>query len=260
MIATLTESLYNVVSDFNIMIERGFYSAQFQEHYKALEASISDFKKSREVLYKELFEPWCKVDFCRFCRLTNRILNHSEEWQEKALRISPDFPILLNELCLIYDEMEQRAPELVEIAERDDSDEPTGSTDQQQLEKVENVERDEPSISADTPGLNGQTSTPTSLPENSPERAKRAFEMALKDGFMEKTATGYKWLYNGGSKACLAYFLAMVYNPDNSRITPFTLLERLFNVKRLDRAAEQATTAKNPQWWRECIDKLLQEI
>jgi hypothetical protein len=105
-----------------------------------------------------------------------------------------------------------------------------------------------------------QGNQPPASQEPSTERAKKAFEKALEAGYMEKTATGYKWLYNGGRKGGLGYFLIMVYNPDNTRITPFTALGALFGVSRLDRAADQATSTKKPQQWRVAIDELLKNL
>ena len=77
---------------------------------------------------------------------------------------------------------------------------------------------------------------------------------------MEKTATGYKWLYNSGSKASLAYFIMQVFSPDNTKQIPFKALGQLFDVTRLDRALDQATTAKKPQQWRGAIDNLLKDL
>ena len=107
----------------------------------------------------------------------------------------------------------------------------------------------------------GQRATsPATTKEPSTERAKTAFERAVKAGYMKKTATGYQWLYNNASKVSLGYFLVQVYNPEGTTITPFMELERLFGVKRLDRAVEQATSVKKPQRWREPIDELLDNI
>lgn len=96
--------------------------------------------------------------------------------------------------------------------------------------------------------------------EPSTDRAQKAFKVAISKGFMIKTNNGYEWIYNNGSKASLAYFLLMVYNPDNTKETPFKALEELFGVTRLDRAADQATTTKNPQVWRGEIEELLQSL
>ena len=80
---------------------------------------------------------------------------------------------------------------------------------------------------------------------------------------MEKTDTGYKWLYNlnnKGSKASLAYFLVKVYSPDNTTQTPYTPLGALFGVSRLDSAADSVFNAINPQPWRAKIDELLKDL
>lgn len=99
--------------------------------------------------------------------------------------------------------------------------------------------------------------------EPSTDRAKKAFAAAVEAGFMEKTDTGYKWLYNlnnKGSKASLAYFLVKVYSPDNTTQTPYTPLGALFGVSRLDSAADSVFNAINPQPWRAKIDELLKDL
>ena len=96
--------------------------------------------------------------------------------------------------------------------------------------------------------------------EPSTNRAKKAFAAAVEAGFMEKTGTDYKWKYNRGSKASLAYFLVKVYSPDNTSQTPYKALEGLFGVSRLDSAADQAFNAKNPQYWRAELDELLKGL
>lgn len=96
--------------------------------------------------------------------------------------------------------------------------------------------------------------------EPSTARAKKAFGKAIEAGYMEKTDTGYKWLYNNGTKASLSYFLVQVYNPDGAFQTPFKALGSLFGVKALDSASDKAFTAKNPQKWREPIDELLKDL
>ena len=96
--------------------------------------------------------------------------------------------------------------------------------------------------------------------EPSTDRARKAFAAAVKAGFMEKTDTGYKWIYNRGSKASLAYFLVKTYSPDNTSQTPFTALGVLFGVSRLDSHADQATQAKKEQKWRAKIDELLKGL
>lgn len=111
--------------------------------------------------------------------------------------------------------------------------------------------------------INGWLSTVTAKPAQEPstERAKKAFEMAVKAGMMEKTATGYRWLYNGGRKASLSYFLVQVYNPDGSQVTPFLALENLFNVTRLDSASDKAISGvKTPQKWRGPLDEFIKKL
>ena len=82
---------------------------------------------------------------------------------------------------------------------------------------------------------------------------------AVKSGMAEKTEDGYKWKYNNGSKASLAYFLNKIFNPDGTGQIPFKKLEVLWEVSRLDSALDKAINAKNPQQWRTDIDKLFTE-
>ncbi len=102
-----------------------------------------------------------------------------------------------------------------------------------------------------------------SMEEEHP-RAKIYFPRAIEAGYMEKTETGYRWLYGGqkGSKARLAYFLERVYcSTPTDRITAgqWRQLELLFGVVRLDRSAQQnADTGKTKavEIWRSAINKL----
>lgn len=82
---------------------------------------------------------------------------------------------------------------------------------------------------------------------------------AVKSGMAEKTEDGYKWKYNNGSKASLAYFLDKIFNPDGTGQIPFKKLDVLWDVSRLDSALDKAINAKNPQQWRTDIDKLFTE-
>lgn len=106
-----------------------------------------------------------------------------------------------------------------------------------------------------------KANSPQTIPQElNTDRAKEIFAKAVEAGYMEKTATGYKWLYNSGSKASLAYFIMQVFSPDNTKQIPFKALGRLFDVTRLDRALDQAATAKKPQQWRGAIDNLLKDL
>ena len=106
-----------------------------------------------------------------------------------------------------------------------------------------------------------KANSPQTIPQElNTDRAKEIFAKAVEAGYMEKTATGYKWLYNSGSKASLAYFIMQVFSPDNTKQIPFKALGQLFDVTRLDRALDQAATAKKPQQWRGAIDNLLKDL
>lgn len=84
------------------------------------------------------------------------------------------------------------------------------------------------------------------------ERAKKYFERALMNGFMEKVGNRYIWIWEG--KARLAYFIHSTFNPNGTERIPYKKLEALFGISRLERAVDQVMNAKNPQKWREEID------
>lgn len=96
-------------------------------------------------------------------------------------------------------------------------------------------------------------------PQQMTEREKKYFAKAIEAGLMQEAETGYKWTYQDGNKASLAYFLQKVFNPDGLRKTPYKEMEALFSVTRLDRATQQLLEAKNTQKWREKIDELFRD-
>ncbi len=88
------------------------------------------------------------------------------------------------------------------------------------------------------------------------QRACKAFDLAIKKGFMEETDNGYKWLFK---KVSLGYFLRMVYDPKGKKFEHtihYKQLEKLFGVERLDRHIERAFNVNKPQKWRTEIDEL----
>lgn len=221
MITQLTKNLYRVISDLNIVIECGFHT-DLTQHYKALEASIREYKETPEALYRELFEPWCKVDFSRFCRLVNIIENKNEDWQENSIKILPDFAVIFNELCFIYDEIAMRQPELVK------------------------------SIKVDT-------AEGVKMPEElNTDRVRKYFARAVECGYMKPIANGYKWEFGGkrGGLARLGYFVERVFCPTNTEQLPEQVINKLFGVTRIGSATTQLHNAKKPQKWRAEIDKL----
>lgn len=82
------------------------------------------------------------------------------------------------------------------------------------------------------------------------------YDKAIEFGMAEKTDNGYKWLYNNGSKASLAYFLYKLFCPKGTGQIPFKRLNILWNVTRMDSALNQVLSAKNNQPWRVQIDCL----
>lgn len=106
-----------------------------------------------------------------------------------------------------------------------------------------------------------------SLPDSlNTEIARKVFGKAIANGWMSKTASGYKWRGIDGkaSKAQLAYLCGKVYgyqygNTYSGNVgdrVPYEALQALFSITRLDRALRQANEAKKPQRWRQIIDSL----
>ena len=206
MITQLTETLYHVISDLNIMIECGFHT-DLTQHYKALEASIREYKETPEALYKELFEPWCREDFSRFCRLVNIIENKNEDWQENSIKILPDFAVIFNELCFIYDEIAMRQPELVK------------------------------SIKVDT-------AEGVKMPDElNTDRARKYFARAVADGLMSEQ---FEWLASQSLLACFCREMSVKldlgkgYSSEGQKRLSWKPFEALFNVK-----AKNLTTSLN---------------
>ena len=99
------------------------------------------------------------------------------------------------------------------------------------------------------------------------EKAQKAFCNAIEKGWMKAKTNGcLEWLGIGwiGKQAQLSYLCARIYgyqydvNRGNvgERI-PYDALERLFDIKRLDRSMQQVFEAKKPQKWRVIIDKII---
>lgn len=82
------------------------------------------------------------------------------------------------------------------------------------------------------------------------------YNKAIEKGFAKENDNGYKWLYNKGSKASLAYFLYKIFSPNGMGQIPFKRLDMLWGVKRLDSALTQTLNAKHTQQWRTQIDSL----
>lgn len=108
---------------------------------------------------------------------------------------------------------------------------------------------------------NGGISLP---PEIDRPEARKAFEKALKAGYLEKTSTGYKWGFGGehGGLARLAYFLYRIYSPKGEKV-PETALCNLFNTKGLSDAYTRIKLSKwktspyvDPPKWVTVIDSL----
>ena len=84
------------------------------------------------------------------------------------------------------------------------------------------------------------------------------FKKAIEAGYMQETEHGYNWLHNNGMKASLAYFLKKVFNPDGTKITPFKMLENLFNKTNLAVATSRLLDVKKEQKCSGEIDALFE--
>lgn len=89
-------------------------------------------------------------------------------------------------------------------------------------------------------------------PKANTKKAQKYFGKAIDKGFMEETATGYKWLIPRqearGNKAALAYFLSKIYYP-----IPESELDVLFGTKRIGQASRASRTPLTDE-----IDKLFE--
>lgn len=91
---------------------------------------------------------------------------------------------------------------------------------------------------------------------------QKYFDKAIEAGFMEKTATGYKWLFGGNMGLVrLGYFIHKIY--DDIEAIPYKRLEAMFGVKRLDSALQRALESgqiDKVKKWKEKIDSLVQSV
>lgn len=104
-------------------------------------------------------------------------------------------------------------------------------------------------------GRHGAIELPPNL--DTPE-ARKAFEKALKAGYLEKTSTGYKW--KGLVKAAAAYLCEQIYCPAITDKHPdWGLLGQFLGLNRLEQTAYQNKATQKERPWKQLIDELLED-
>lgn len=97
-------------------------------------------------------------------------------------------------------------------------------------------------------------------PEIDRPEARKAFEKALKAGYLVKTSTGYKWQVQVLEKAAAAYFCERIYCPAIQDPPPkWTILGKILNFNRLAQTAYQNKGTKSERPWKQAIDKLFED-
>lgn len=86
------------------------------------------------------------------------------------------------------------------------------------------------------------------------EEQEAIFEELIENGYMSKTDTGYKW---NGTNALLAYTMEKIFCVSNTDTFPETMLNGLFDVKRLGQSRSQLYNSRNKPRGADEIDVLL---
>ena len=114
---------------------------------------------------------------------------------------------------------------------------------------------DETAGNGKTEENNGGISLP---PEIDRPEARKAFEKALKAGYLEKTSTGYKW--KGLPKAAAAYLCEKIYCPAITDKHPdWGLLGQFLGFDRLAQTAYQNKATQKEMPWKQAINELFED-
>lgn len=103
---------------------------------------------------------------------------------------------------------------------------------------------------------NGGISLP---PEIDTPEARKAFGKALKEGYLEKASTGYKW-GDVLPKAAAAYLCETIYcKTKTSKQPKWRFLGDFLSINRLDQINNQNSSTKTERPWKQKIDNLFED-
>lgn len=185
--------------------------------------------------------------------------------KEQQQAIEERLQVLYNKALLLYEQMPESFEAYIEKALKECND-----TMREMIDKSSDVCNDIKVLSyifvlhkerkKDLERLKDAFLQPQPEQYTEPQRGELLYycQIAVKQGLLEKTETGYKRIKGKMSKAQLAYFLGCFFNSDGT--FPETKYNKMFDESRLGKALYQISGNKNgggkPRGY-EIIDKLL---